>query len=285
MIESFRQTNENPLREVVDSFLESICDIESLLFQRSAHLKARQKTLIGYMPQYAEDRPVMASGLILGDLTEPSNNGWKINYAMGHGVEVYKDELIESVNSIIQREAMRDVAMGYEVLESYLFDIIAVFLSEFSEYQVHVKLSQDKFKTMDQAKESIRKYYRSRNNKKLLSLLRKISREYSNAERNNTEKINLNDWYSVLSHVRHAVVHSVNVLKNYKEKLSRGQVEILKKHFSIVETGSYDARISMSLDDSRRQLKIIAEFGLLIFKTLSQEVDAEWKFWGYFRKN
>ena len=251
-----------------------------MLFQLNAHLVDYKKILL----KRFEDLPVgsdyelLGSTLVIGDLTENSDKGWKINFPTDYSFELKLGEVDQKINLLIQRESMRSIAYCYEVLESYMFDITAKFL--YLNREKHKDLIQQKLKPTDESLEgysdSIRSL-RGKNNKEILSLIRKISNHFSEAELKNNERVDLKDWFEVLSRVRHGIIHSnFRLKKEPKRPLTASEKGILDRYFpNIDNTDFFDLKIDK--ENANKILDLIIEYGILIFKSLSIVGGYNWK--------
>lgn len=144
-------------------------------------------------------------------------------------------------------------------------------------YQDQIKRS---FKTSENTLDSFQQAIRNlkgRNNKEILSLIRKLSDHFDKAETTNNEGIDLKDWFEVFSRVRHGVIHSNFTLKkDIKQPLTHRQQIILNKYFPNEEHDDfYDLKIKKQHAD--KMLNLVTEYGILIFKSLSIEGSYDWK--------
>jgi len=219
----------NPLKIEIDDFLSKIASYESLHYQTKTHLTYRIRDVKKQIETTDGLTPHIGTSLIIGDLTGKSDNGWKLNYPTGFQTEINRTEMIESIEKLISKNGMTYFANCYEILESFLFNIIGEFLNMYPSYQKYLK--SESLNIIDK-KESLRKYYRSKNNKDLLKLLRQISKEFETAEKNNNSGMNLKDWYSVITNVRHSIVHSLNFIDTKKLSFNKHQLDIFNTFFS-----------------------------------------------------
>lgn len=263
----------NPLNIELNRFLERISLYESLNYQTKSHLIERKKQIEKHLSDSPNSRaPFIGTSLVFGDLTGRSDNGWRINYHSGFQNSVRRDEMLSSIDKLISRNGMNYVANSYEVLESFLFDIIGQFLNSFPKYDKYLK---DKNGPADR-KEFLRRYYRSKNNKDLFKLLRKLNPDFQGSEKNNNSGRNLKDWYFVVSNVRHSIVHSLFKIDSKNVTFSSDQIEILTQNFTCVESGNF-IELRMSFEECKKQINFIAEFGFLVFKSLCVLENLDWK--------
>lgn len=271
----------NPLQNEIDEFLEKIALNESLNFQTKTHLTNRKNQLMKQIDSCSKRSPLMISALILGDITGPSEKGWKINYHSGFSVKVNSNEMIASIDKLISHNGMRYVANCYEIFESFLFNILGEFFNEYPSYTLCLKKQELHH---DNYKEFLRKYYRSKNNKDLFKLLRIISSKFENSERSNNTGFNLNDWYYMVSSLRHGIVHSMFILDSVKINFNSQHWDLFNKKIS--HSKDLDKiELQMSYEECREQICLFAEIGFLVFKTLSIEIGEDWKIFNDMEKN
>lgn len=266
----------NPLQADLDVFLSNVVSTQALFFQTTTHLQNHKTALIKNLEGYDPSTFMMRSTMAIGDLTGSTDKGWKLIYPTGlHHIVLIKD-IEKSIDQLISREGMRSIAICYEILERFLFDITASFLFYHPQELYKAKKLKEPIHSIDDAKELIRRFYRSKNNKEILKLIKNLSQKFSDAECVNNEGLKLIDWHIVLSHVRHAIVHSLFSISKSKADFTPNQKEILKKQFVPQENeGSY--KLVMTRSKSDHQITLIAEFGFLIFKCFSLELNYDWK--------
>jgi len=256
------------LRSELDDFLSNISATQSIYHQLTTYLTNHKKH---YLPTLRES--FMGSTLIMGDLTGPSDNGWKLNYPTGFGNSIRLPEMSDNIDKLISREGMRNVATAYEILESFLFDATAIFLKLNPDKRSHAKKIEKP--TDADLKEQIR-LYRGRNNKELLRLIRTICPRFKTSETQNTPNINLKEWYITLSHIRHAIVHSLFRLDLSKVNFTKYQRQVLDHYFSY-QLHDDIAELTLSYEQANRTMVMIAEFGFLLFKSFSIEMNEDWR--------
>lgn len=167
-----------------------------------------------------------------------------------------------------------------EILESFLFDITGIFLELNSDSITKAKKIKNPTELNGNFRVLLRKYYRSNNNKEIIKLIGKLSHDFSKSEIENTTKINLKDWYFVLSNVRHSIVHSLFILNLNKVNFNQSQVEIFNHYFQHRITKG-KAELDLNFESANQQIMMIAEYGFLIFKCLCIEMKLDWKVFKY----
>lgn len=271
---------DNPLLADLNHLGENIGTTFGILYQLECHLTDYKKILKErFEPiKHKIKQPIIATTLVIGDLTGNSDKGWKINFPTDFYFELRLEDIDYKIDLLIERESMRNIAFCYEVLEKFMYDITAKYLFTNRErYKDQIKRSfKTSEDTLDGYQQAIRNL-KGKNNKEILSLLRKLSDHFSKAESKNNEGIDLKDWFEVFSRVRHGIVHSsFKLKKDIKQPLTIGQRKILNKYFPNEEQDKfYDLKIKKQHAD--KMLNLITEYGILIFKSLSIEGNYHWK--------
>jgi hypothetical protein len=219
----------NRLKKEIDNFLSKIALYESLNYQTKVHLTNRIQGVKKQLEFNSENKPYIGTALIIGDITGKNDNGWKYNYPTDFQTEIEGHQMEESIEKLISQSGMTYLANCYEILESFLFNIIGEFLNIYPSYSIILK---DKKENLNDKKEFLRKFYRSKNNTDLFKLLRKISDEFENSEKNNNTGMNLKDWFYVITNVRHSIVHSLHIINIKKLNFNQHQKDIFHTLFS-----------------------------------------------------
>ncbi|WP_026465008.1 hypothetical protein [Adhaeribacter aquaticus] len=274
----------NPLEEELDIFLENIALTSSMFYQTSTHLNNQKKYLIKNFQGQNPEQMIMGYALNIGDLTGPTDNGYKLIYPTGKYQQIKVKEIEESINLLVKRDGMRCVANCYEVLESFLFDISAIYAfknpQDFA--QVIKKSNFTPDINLNFFKEYLRKNFRGRNNKEILKLIKGLSPSFNASEM--PVKHNISEWYQVITQVRHAITHSLFKIDKEKAHFTPHQKEILVLYFSFKEENQYYL-LEMTEEEAKKQMQLVAEYGFHIFKCLSMEKSYDWQVLKYMKKD
>ena len=259
---------ENTLKSDLDIFLSNISATQSIHYQLKTYLTNHKKN---YLPTLQTG--FMGTALIMGDLTGETDNGWKLNYPTEFNNSIELSEMPNNIDELISREGMRNLATAYEILESFLFNLTASFL------KLNPELLKSAKKIKAPIKDSLYKkirLYRERNNKELFKLIRSLSPTFKRFETQNNLGINLKDWYITLSHVRHSIVHSLFNLHFDKVNFSKYQRQLFDSYFSYELHGEV-AKLNLSYEQANRLIVMIGEYGFLLFKSYSIEMNKDWR--------
>lgn len=264
----------NPLQQELDIFLENISLSNSMFYQTSTHLKNQKQSLLERFKEHEPNTFLMGTALVIGDLTGPSDNGFKISYHTGKRDTIKVKDISESIEALISREGMRSVATCYEILESFLFDITASYLyNNPKESYKAKKIANHQCSTLEDYKDRVRQY-RGKNNADILKLIKQLSERFDDSEQ--PRRYNISQWYQVVSHVRHAVVHSSFKINKKRAEFTEYQKELFEHYFTFEEDNQW-YKLKMTKRESEKQIILVAEYGFHIFKCLSIEKGYNWQ--------
>jgi hypothetical protein len=228
------------------------------------------------------------SSLVIRKLTEFPKDGWAKYYPTGKFIAKGQDYL-ETLNQIIKRESAWTISQGYERFESFLFDIVAMFLANNNKFAKveekkknikdwEIRLNLNKLQLNNEEWRLVLKGC-YRNNVDILKNIRKWVPNFKNAIENNNRKINLFSWYFVIAKVRDAATHSNLIIKNeilQKILQSQERKAILEKYFP-GEQLSIGYKINLNKKETELNLQIIGELALEIFNNLSIEANYDYE--------
>ncbi|MEJ8803427.1 hypothetical protein [Pontibacter sp. H249] len=265
----------NPLQQELDIFLENISLTNSMFYQTSTHLKNQKQSLLERFQKHEPEESIMGTALAIGDLTGPSDNGYKLFYHTGKYDTVKVKDIAESVEALISKEGMRSVATCYEILESFLFDITASYLYHNpDEYCKADKIAHQHCTSLEDYKEGVRRKYRGKNNADIIKLIKQLSEKFNESEQ--PRRYNISQWYQVISHVRHGVVHSSFKINKKRAEFTAYQKELFEHYFTFEEDTQH-YKLKMSREESKTQIILVAEYGFHIFKCLCIEKGYNWQ--------
>ncbi|QIX60477.1 hypothetical protein HER32_04450 [Hymenobacter sp. BT18] len=262
------------LYEVYSVYLDRVIVLKGMLYHVANIFKDKSESIVSRennLPNF-----LSASSLVIGDLTGPDDDGWKLYYHTGKNY-IVQSKLYESeIRNYEFREANYSVIQAYESFSTFLKDILASYLflnKDFSSIK-HVDYNS----SLIDYKESMRKYNSGRNNKDLFKLIRELSSQFRNGENNNGAGMNIYEWYQALSVTRHALVHSEGVIKGKTiGEISSTQKGILHGEFCGKNCSNGYINVNMTIDVADKTLERIAELAYFVFKCLSIEIGKEWR--------
>ncbi len=193
-------------------------------------------------------------------------------YDTGYSYSLRSSVLETEIEIILSKEYCLTLAQAYEIFETYLAEIFTDLLYAFPDHFVTIKLLETK---LHLPKKSIKAYIkeqigRSKNNRKYINSLRKISKHYVEHETKNIYKINISSWFDLLSELRHNIIHNRQVISDkLLEFLKDNERAILFKDFFDRKTTYDGVVIFLTNENFNINLDRLNEFAYFIFKSLS----------------
>lgn len=229
---------------------------------------------------------ILGSTIAIRDLSiEQENEDYYNLHPVETKYEIYLEDLEKFNDKLIKKNCAYFLAQSYEALEKFLNEIITQYILikrplEFVSDNLNAEL------TFDATKAELKKEKRGKNgNKYLLKILRKISAEYKNVERKNWKDINLIDWFDIYSEIRHAVTHKSQIIeKEIVENFSNKKKELFDNYFPCEET-ELGYLINIDHRQTSELINLTAEYGFLVFKTISKAENLNWEFLKKLYKN
>ncbi|QEC66382.1 hypothetical protein FRZ67_03345 [Panacibacter ginsenosidivorans] len=182
------------------------------------------------------------------------------------------DNLENEIKDVISQHCCFAVSQAYEVFESFLIEILTEFLLNNQE-----KLKLFKFVTEDiiLIRETIRnmvKLNQRTNNKGLLSMIRKISSYFRKHESNNIYKVNITQWFDLVSMIRHTLVHNRQIISPRLLKYldTNKANEMFDRHFQRKKMGNHVC-VFLEKDITSDIINWLNTFAHFIFISLSME--------------
>lgn len=268
----------NPLFPTLKELFKNLNLLRGLLFILKKRFDNYRKQII--------DNNVDLSSLFAGSslairkLTEFPKDGWPIYYPTGKFI-ANGQKYLEALNQLIERESAWTVSHGYERFESFLLDIVAIFLENNDEcakkeenknglkkLKTEYRLEKPRINNYDLWRSVLKVYYKDK--KIILKNIQKWAPNFKDAIENNNRNIDLLKWYSVVKDVRDAATHSDLIIKNeilQNILQSQERKAILEEYFPGEQSSTgYELTLSKKTDCN---LKIFAEIALEIFNNLS----------------
>ena len=233
--------NTNPIQYPLDNLVLRLNTLNGLVFHLESYLKNLRGLLKQAVAKSNIDPSLIFAGtsLVIRDLTEWPENNWAVYYPSGNFFSQGEEEYLRRGDDLLCREVTWTVSQAYEAFETFLKDIIATY--------VFIRKDQADTKKVENLDPRLRKelleptdveYWKEfiRNkaywkNVDLLKFLRKIAPEIEEVEKQNNRNINLTEWYTVVTEVRHAATHSNMLIKSQKMRSWSQEERKLLNHF------------------------------------------------------
>jgi len=233
----------------------------------SSHLNSVLKQTIKRITGLKKIAFVSASSLVISDWTGPTDKGWTINYHTGVSKITYIKDYEQEVELIISYQCCYSFAQSFEALETFFKDCI------------YFKSQNDK-DYIEKIKSSVKGSINRQNipGGYLLFKFIKLAcndtfKQYSTR---NNRNIKFNEFWTVLSEVRHSVIHSSSIIEIAKLKKTDYHFDVFKYFFNYTQLNGGSIQISLDYQKLDYLIKAISEFGYQIFKVLSITDKLEW---------
>ena len=180
----------------------------------------------------------------------------------------------KNIALIVSRECCFALSQAYEIFETYLKRTLGLFLFNNPSF---ISLLNKKNTPIPNNQQGYAGFVddllrQSKNNKKLLWVLRQVSPFYSKHEVFNIWSFNLANWYDLLSEIRHAIVHARQELtERVRTNIIQNQnIKIFERYYN-AENSLTHSVIFTDRVRTAEQIHLMNSFAYLIFKALSIE--------------
>jgi hypothetical protein len=175
-----------------------------------------------------------------------------------------RSNLDKEIEMILNRECLFNIAQSYELLETFLYDIVAnlILLNGGINIFIDASSNTSDFKSIRTALKSLND---RKNNKHLIGIIRANCETFRIFEKSNIYDLDFGQWYQILGEVRHCITHNGMVINN-KLKPS------LAKYFTDVDTKIYLNKefLYASPTMCRNLLSRIADFTFFCYKSVTE---------------
>jgi len=219
--------------------------------------------------------------LVFSDLTGETDNGWEINFPSNtSGYVVTTENYINKNLEIFNIVSLNLTVQNYEALESYIKSMLIAYF-ENNDQAAKETIGKMNFRynrNQINWRQTVHKLNKGVNKRGYLEILRLLSQEFEKGEQENLHKINLKDWFEMISTARHSIVHSNSIIKNDEaNKLSETMKNYLQYFFNVNNKENGSIQLSLDVSRQRKLFKFFAEYCFFIFKSLSQTLELEWR--------
>jgi hypothetical protein len=254
----------NEYKKFLDIFFSTLLDYK--------HTTNRlNKILILDYQKYTEEGASYnsTSSLFLSDWTGETDNGWALPFHSGISKETLKENYKNEIFNILSREFCLIYSQSYEALEKYFKDCVLYKAECDLEFQEIIKR---KFSIEGKIKRDDIK-----GGANLYKLVKRIGNTtLHNFSKNNNMNIKFGELITILSEVRHSIVHSKSVINKTKIKKTNYHFEIFKFLFNHSEINSEQIKIELDIKKFECLNGILVEFAFQIYKSISIEENLVW---------
>ena len=272
----------NPLLATFNELLERLTLLHGLVFSLSVQLKASGNFYKRWLEETQHDSamPIFGSRLVVFDTSEPRDEKGAQRLVPSGRFIVTQEKLDDLIEELSQNWGAWSLSQGYETFETFLFDIVAAFLNENggdadpNQLRRFRKRIQSNTFTPNDWRRFTRHAYRGKNNRKILKVLRQLSRTLRKTEQQHNREIDYSCWLESMAIARHAATHSQGVVP--QESLTP-QVRAFLEHWLRGDTTDKGFHLKIRIKDAQETLTLLAEYAFLVFKSLSLDHNYECK--------
>ncbi|MGN6396556.1 MAG: hypothetical protein ACTHMI_13390 [Mucilaginibacter sp.] len=209
---------------------------------------------------------LITSGLAFRDITRDINEN---NLFIPSSVyRLNRLNLSQEIDLILSRESLLQVSQAYELLETFLYNIVA----EYILLNPALELSND-FKGNRSTFEAIRlglKRMKNRiNNRHLTEILRNHNSQYKYHEKTNIYDLDFSQWLEMFGEVRNVVTHNRMRLTEYFDP-SALWYNLFVETFSVTEVDG-ELALFVTVNNSKHLIQRVADYIFFVYKTCSDE--------------
>lgn len=178
--------------------------------------------------------------------------------------------LKEEVDMILSRECLFQISQAYEILESFLYNMVAEFINTKTTFGVFIDPKSNS-STFSSTRKALKTLSDRKNNKHLLGIIRSNSSVFREHEKENIYDLDFQKWYDMISEVRHCITHSrMQVTKEFSSSLP----SCFTDYF---EVKSYNNEDTLFLDYQHcsELLTRISDYMFLIFKAITEDCTSQ----------
>lgn len=248
----------------IESFLNRILELRHVVSQLRVVLNGSIKS---YEKLEGIDN-INSSRLIITDWTDPKVNGHNISFRTVARRVTPKETYNKEVERILSQEYCYAVAQSFEALERFMKDCLYTKISSDLEFRQALSIVD------------IQDYKRQRvpGGEELFRLLKKAcGAQFNIYSNNNNVNLKFKELWTILSEVRHSIVHSSSIIKREKLQKSEYHYSIFTGLFGHSEIDSDRMKIELIYNQLSDVLNVIAEFGFQIYKLLSLKERLDWE--------
>jgi len=209
---------DNKYLNAYENLIERLVLINGQMYHLGQHISGYIKNL-----KNKEKLPetFLVSTMPIRDLTYIQNHNYYNLFPTNLTYKLTKSNLDEQTYLLLSQQYGLMIAQAYEELERFIYAILSLYI--FSNGPVKgVKDHLNKCKDREALLKELKRLPGRTNNKHLLKLLRKVSNQYVEYEKNNSRNRDLGLWYIAFSIIRHSIIHDL-------QKISSNEYEKLKK--------------------------------------------------------
>ncbi|WP_179416155.1 hypothetical protein HDF19_08460 [Mucilaginibacter sp. E4BP6] len=251
--------NSKPLDHYFKTAIDELATIDGRVFYLSILMKNATKEIINN--NLYSTGTLIGKGLGFRDVT--LEKGLGNHFVPRNHYAISKDTAKSETEMILSRECLFQVAQSYELLESFLYNAVAEFISYKQPIEVLERLNTDNT-SFESVRAKLKRMKDRTNNHHLLSILRDNIKQFKENETHNLYDFDFTTWYFLISEARHCITHRRTKITKQLSSLLEHPCNI---YFNIIAS---EQVIFIQDHVCHELLKRIAEFIYLVYKTVSE---------------
>jgi hypothetical protein len=259
----------NYLLKILNAYFAEVLSIEGRLTVSECFLNAKKDDII---QENRFHKSVVSSITCYRDLSllQGGNNLFTPDFSYEMGV----DNMANEIKDIISQQSCFAVSQAYEAFETFLIELTTEYLFHNQGQLKFLKFTNGNLILLRETIRDMVKRSQGVNNKGLLAMIRKISPHFRSHEAKNIYKVNISQWFDLVTMIRHTLVHNRQVISNrllmYIEKQKAN--EMFNKHF---KRKSINNNVCIYLEKSTASdiINWLNTFAHFIFVGLSKEAN------------
>ena len=219
---------------------------------------------------------VNASCLLMQDIMEKSTNPFPKKYISGM-FEIKSAKYFNHLKEIKFREASWCVSQAFEAFIEFIKNIIYTthkFNPNCITNKQRIKFEKNEHTNSQDKNNYLFNYvkYTYNYNKQLIPFFKNFSKIFKEYYKKNSSSVNYQTWFNLITKVRNATVHNEMIIKPEKLNYNSNNKLIVDKYFpvNLLEKGYL---LQLTSNNVRINLETFSEFGFLIYKSLSTELN------------
>lgn len=242
----------NPIEKPLQNYFQRLTTLNGVLHVIKSQSEIALSRLKRHESDAAQALPIWyGSRVLLEDIGDIPSDLWRRFRPTDHSFVIHPEDAEEAFADILERINLFIVSQAYEACETFLFDSVAYLHHSQPATVDENKLEKwDKKNSHPSTLEDWRRYvratYRGKNNRKLLCWIRHLAHKVAEIEKQNTLRMNLKDWFTAASEVRHAATHSTGLIKTERFRLlSKQEQAVLRSCFpGVDDPDGYDLHLN-----------------------------------------
>lgn len=269
--------------KAINRCFEELTQFKGELYHFSGSLRAYSKNLVKDFERASytnyKKRIVTVSRLAISDIVGETDNGWFYNSPLKPTYLVKVDNIKDKTELLILKVTAYTIVQAFESFLRFMrYSMLNYFTLNPAEGKRILQIKDEK-KEFNWEKEYNK--YKQINKKSDIEfqVLGNISERFKLGVKSNNYNFQLDNYLKVLIIVRNCIVHNNLILtKDDYNGLSskKGLLDLLNYFFPIKHLKK-DFKLDFNPEKAYKNINLIAEIGLLIFRAFSELLNYDWK--------